>query len=185
LVRPSRQAVFLDRDGVLNKAVVRGGRPYPPASVDEMRLLPGVEEACELLRSAGACLFCITNQPDVARGATTRAAIDAINAAIRSKLRLDALVACYHDDADRCGCRKPAPGMIVGLAREFGVDPARSVMVGDRWRDIEAGRRAGCATVLIGEGYDKEPACRPDARFTTLRASVPWILEFLQKGASR
>jgi D-glycero-D-manno-heptose 1,7-bisphosphate phosphatase len=95
------------------------------------------------------------------------------------------LVACYHDDADRCECRKPAPGLIVGLARDFDVDPARSVMVGDRWRDIEAGRRAGCATVLIGEGYGEEAASRPDARFATLFAAAPWILEFLRKGASQ
>src|SRR5439155_23419980 len=119
-------------------------------------LLPGVEAACQALRDAHALLFCVTNQPDVARGATTREAVEAINAAIQRKLRLDAFAACYHNDADHCDCRKPSLGMIFRLAREFGVDPARSVMIGDRWRDVEAGRRAGCATVLIGDGYGED-----------------------------
>ena len=146
-----------------------------------MEILPGVAEACKALRAARAYLFCVTNQPDVARGTTTREAVEAINAAVQSKLSLDALAACYHDDGDRCECRKPAPGMIRKLAEEFDVDPVRSVMVGDRWRDIEAGQRAGCATVLIGDGYGENTACRPDATFATLGVSVPWILEFLHK----
>ncbi len=180
----SRQAIFLDRDGVLNKAIVRGGVPFPPASVNQLEILPGVEEACKALRVTRAYLFCVTNQPDVARGTTTRDAVDAINAAIQSKLSLDALVACYHDDADRCECRKPAPGMIRRLAQEFDVDPVYSVMVGDRWRDIEAGKRAGCATVLIGDGYGEGRASCPDATFATLSIAVPWIIEFLRKGGS-
>jgi D-glycero-D-manno-heptose 1,7-bisphosphate phosphatase len=171
-----RPAVFLDRDGVVNRAPVRAGRPTSPAGVGELEVLPGVPEACARLRAAGFALIVVTNQPEVARGRLSREVVEAIHDCLRRRLPLDDIRVCYHDDADGCACRKPKPGMLLAAARDWGIDLARSVMVGDRWRDIEAGRRAGCRTVFIDYGY-VEP--RPeDADFETdsLLSAAEWIL---------
>jgi D-glycero-D-manno-heptose 1,7-bisphosphate phosphatase len=169
-------AVFLDRDGVLNAAVVVDGHPHPPRDADEMTLLPGVEEACARLREAGFTLVCVTNQPDIARGTTTAAAVAAINERLQGRLGLDAVAVCPHDDVDGCDCRKPKPGLILEAAVRLGLDLARSVVVGDRWRDIEAGRAAGCATVLIDHAYDEPVPVVADATAASLSGAVPSII---------
>jgi D-glycero-D-manno-heptose 1,7-bisphosphate phosphatase len=176
------KAVFLDRDGVLNRVVVRNGRPFPPASADEVEIIPGSAEACAAIHEAGALIFCVTNQPDVARGTARREQVSAINRRLQSALGLDEVVACYHDDGDGCSCRKPEPGMLIDLATRHAVDLATSVMVGDRWRDIEAGRRAGCRTVFIDHGYAEDRPANTDLACGSLAAALPWILDFLKAG---
>lgn len=158
----SLRAVFLDRDGVINRAVVRNGKPYPPDSLDEMEILPGVAEAIAAFRAAGLRVVVVTNQPDVATGKQQRAVVDAMHAHLRAVLGIDEIRACFHVDADGCACRKPKPGMLLDAAASAGIDLARSVMVGDRWRDIDAGRAAGCFTVLVGPGYAERAAESPD-----------------------
>jgi D-glycero-D-manno-heptose 1,7-bisphosphate phosphatase len=175
----SRRAVFLDRDGVLIRALVREGRPFSALRPRELELLPGVEEACHKLREAGFVLVAVTNQPDIARGLASADAVESLNASLSTHLGLDDIVACPHDDADRCDCRKPAPGMLISSARRFGVDLTRSYMVGDRWRDIEAGRRAGVTTIHVAAGYDEPAPVDPDAVVTGLPEAVAWILERL------
>lgn len=153
-----RRAVFLDRDGVINRAVVRDGKPYPPASLAEVEILPGVSDALEALHEAGFMLIVVTNQPDVARGATPMAVVEAINNHLMSCLPIDELRACYHDNNDGCGCRKPLPGAIMAAAIKHEIDLGKSYMVGDRWRDIEAGQRAGCKTLFVDYSYaEKQP----------------------------
>ena len=167
------RAVFIDRDGVINRAFFRDLVPCPPAAVDELEILAGVPEALARLRRAGFRLIVVTNQPDVARGTQTRAAVDAINAQLLATLPLDEIRVCYHDDADRCECRKPKPGL---LMQGPPVDLAASFMVGDRWRDIEAGRNAGCVTVLVDSGQREALRHEPDARVSTLADAADWIL---------
>lgn len=170
-----RRAVFLDRDGVLNRAVVRDGKPYPPASVEELEIPSGTANALARLKAAGYALVVVTNQPDIARGTTTRAAVDAIHARMAAVLPVDEFRVCPHDDRDGCACRKPRPGLLLDPPT---VDVAASVMVGDRWRDIEAGRAAGCrATILIDCDYDEVIPNEPDARVGSLREAAEWILD--------
>jgi D-glycero-D-manno-heptose 1,7-bisphosphate phosphatase len=172
-----RAAVFLDRDGVLNDAVVVDGRPRPPASVADVRISRGVREACRMLREAGYLLIVVTNQPDIARGTAARDTVDAINDHLLRELALDAVCVCPHDDTDGCACRKPAPGLILNAADRFGVDLARSVLVGDRWRDIAAGTRAGVRTVWVQCDY-REPAPEaPDHVVDCLAAAVPLLAQ--------
>jgi transaldolase len=167
-------AVFLDRDGVLNAAVLRDGKPYPPESVEALQIAPDAAQALGKLRTAGYRLVVVTNQPDVARGVQRREAVEAINAELMAALPLDEVRVCYHDDRDRCDCRKPAPGL---LLREPAHDLARSFLVGDRWGDIEAGRRAGVAgAVLIDRAYREPMRSEPDARVRSLDEAVGWIL---------
>lgn len=175
----TRRAVFLDRDGVLNRALVRDGRPYPPRDVAEAELLPGALLACQALKAAGATLVMVTNQPDLGRGTTTPATVAAINSWLQEALSLDDVRVCPHEDADGCGCRKPLPGMLVDAAAELAVDLAGSVMVGDRWRDVDAGRAAGCATVFVNRDYAERRPEQPDLVVRELGDAVPWILERL------
>jgi D-glycero-D-manno-heptose 1,7-bisphosphate phosphatase len=153
-----RRAVFLDRDGVINRAVVRDGKPHPPESVADMEILPGVSSAMAALHGAGFLLIVVTNQPDVARGITPRAVVEGINARLSSELPIDEFRTCYHDIGDGCDCRKPRPGAMIAAAGQHDIDLARSYMVGDRWVDMEAGQRAGCRTLFVDYGYaERQP----------------------------
>ncbi len=172
-----RRAVFLDRDGVINRAIVRDGKPYPPSNADELEILPGAAEALTRLRTAGFHLVVVTNQPDIARGTQTQQSIEEIHATlVKSGLVLDSFQVCYHDDADQCDCRKPGPGMLLKAAKEDGIDLDASFMVGDRWRDVEAGQRAGCTAVFVDYGYAERKPARPYVRVESFVDAVDWIL---------
>jgi D-glycero-D-manno-heptose 1,7-bisphosphate phosphatase len=175
-MRVTRRAVFLDRDGVINRAIVRDGRPYSPGRLEDLEILPDVPEALKRLHEAGFRLIVVTNQPDVARGTLRREVLDAMHARLAACLPLDEFRVCPHADADACTCRKPKPGLLVQAAREADVVLERSFMVGDRWRDIEAGRRAGCTTVFIDRGYSERIADASDARVESLAHAAEWIL---------
>ena len=177
---PLRPAVFLDRDGVLNEPVVVDGRTYPPASVAGLVLAAGAADACRRLRGAGLPLVIVTNQPDIARGTQSRAVVDAINEMLMKKIEVDGIYVCPHDDADGCECRKPRPGMLIDASRALDIDLTRSVMVGDRSRDVEAGRRAGCATVLVRHDYHEQPIAA-DLVVDSLGDAIPWILRHTMK----
>jgi D-glycero-D-manno-heptose 1,7-bisphosphate phosphatase len=151
-----RRAVFLDRDGVINKAVVRNGVPFPPASLEETKIIPGVKEGLSLLKDANYMLIVVTNQPDVARGKVEKKNVEAINSWLSQSLPLDEIRTCYHDDVDKCDCRKPKPGLILESAHLHNIDLRQSFMIGDRWRDIAAGEAAGCRTIFIDYGYAEQ-----------------------------
>ena len=175
-------AVFLDRDGVLNRAFVRDGKPFPPSSLNELELLPDVDAALRDLKSRGFALYVITNQPDVARGAQSRETVEAIHNALTSSLPIDGILVCYHDDKDNCACRKPRPGLLFEAQRMHNIDLSRSFVIGDRWRDIDAGHSAGCKTILIDYGYrERRPAQPPDATVRSLREAADWIIRSSSK----
>jgi D-glycero-D-manno-heptose 1,7-bisphosphate phosphatase len=172
----ARPAVFFDRDGVLSQAILVDGRPHPPRNESELQLEHGAADACKRLREVGVPMVVVTNQPDVARGTLSRETVDHLNGLLKETLLLDAIYVCPHDDGDGCACRKPAPGMLLDAARDLGLDLARSVMVGDRWKDVEAGRRAGCATVFVDRGYRERRPDGADLVVEELPEAVDWIL---------
>jgi D-glycero-D-manno-heptose 1,7-bisphosphate phosphatase len=169
-----KRAVFLDRDGVLNRTFVREGVRRPPASLAQLEILPGVPEALNVLRAHGYSLIVVTNQPDVARGISSRGLVEAIHARLRDALLLDAVLTCLHDDADQCECRKPRPGLLLHAADAFDIELSLSLMVGDSWRDVEAGRRAGCRTFLVDPGREAAAAC--DFRVGSLAEAASIII---------
>lgn len=171
------KAVFLDRDGVLNANIERDGRQVAPTTLEEFRLMPAVEEAARRLKHGGFMLIVVTNQPDVATGRTARATVGAMHAQLRKALPLDDIKVCYHVDTDGCDCRKPKPGMILQAAAERGIDLSRSIVVGDRWSDIQAGQRAGCFTILVDCGLKQEQPSAPDAVVGSLREAADVILD--------
>jgi D-glycero-D-manno-heptose 1,7-bisphosphate phosphatase len=171
------RAVFLDRDGVLNRAIVRQGKPYPPASLDELELLPGVSPGLQVLKQAGFLLIGVTNQPDVARGTQKREVVEAINAVLLANLPLDEILICYHDDSAECACRKPRPGMLLQAAAKYTIDLSASFIIGDRWRDVEAGRRAGCTTIFIDYHYSEVEHHEPDYQVGSLNEAAHLIVQ--------
>jgi D-glycero-D-manno-heptose 1,7-bisphosphate phosphatase len=171
-----RPAVFLDRDGVINRAFTRDGIPHPPACLADLELLPDVAEALKELKTHGYWLVVVTNQPDVARGTSSRELVETMHAQLKANLGLDAVLTCFHDDADRCDCRKPSPGLLLRAAQELGIDLESSFMVGDRWRDVEAGRRAGCRTFFINRGYAEKSPESCDYRVGSLAEASRIIL---------
>lgn len=149
-----RPALFLDRDGIVNRASVRGGKPYPPDNIDEFEILPGVAGALRRLRAAGLLNVVVTNQPDVATGMQRRDVVESMHRRLEEELAIDAVMVCYHVDVDNCACRKPKPGMLIEASEKFGIDLARSYVIGDRWRDVEAGHAAGCRPpFFVDYGY--------------------------------
>ena len=171
-----RIAVFLDRDGVLNRAIVCDGRPFAPASATEVEILPGVPEGCAELRRRGFVLVVVTNQPEVARGTLSREAVEEIHQHMQARIPLDDIRVCYHDDADRCTCRKPNAGMLLSASRDWNIELTASFLIGDRWRDIEAGRRAGCRTVFIDRGYAEPRPQAVDFSATSFSHAVDWVV---------
>lgn len=176
-------AIFLDRDGVLNRTVVVEGVPHPPQAVEHLDVLPGVAEAIAGLAKLRVPLIVITNQPDVARGTQTRETVESINRALRTLLpHLTAFYTCFHDTADNCPCRKPKAGLLTEAARAYNIDLSRSFMVGDRWSDIVAGQTAGCRTILIDLPYSKREKCAPDFRAASLAEAAQIIVTEFGQG---
>lgn len=171
-----RAAVFLDRDGVLNRVFVRDGVTHPPAVVEEFDLLPGAVDAVRRLDAAGFALVVVTNQPDVARGTQTHEGVEALHEHLRGRLPMLEVLACFHDQDDDCGCRKPKPGMLLEAARRWQLDLRRSFVVGDRWSDVLAGQAAGCRSVLVETPHSGRARCEPDHCVRDLAEATEWIL---------
>lgn len=172
------RAVFLDRDGVINRALEREGKPYPPTSLAEFEILPEVASACAKLKQAGFLLIAATNQPDVGRGTLEKSVVEKIHAHMMARLPIDRVEVCYHpgQGASDCDCRKPKPGMLLRAARSLNIDLAHSWMVGDRWRDIDCGAAAGCKTIFIDRGYTEELRKKPDFSARNLTEAADIIL---------
>lgn len=170
-------AVFLDRDGVLNQALVRNRKPFPPPSVDDVVIPDEVPPALAALSKAGFLLIGVTNQPDVARGTQKKEVVEAINKLLMASLPVENIFVCYHDDPDGCDCRKPLPGLLLQASEKYAIHLPTSFMIGDRWKDIEAGRQAGCRTILLQREYAEKIATKPDLIASKISEAVDWILD--------
>lgn len=146
-----------------------------PRSVAEFELYDDVAGAARALRARGLLLFVITNQPDIARGLLLPAELDRMHAALQECLGADEVAFCPHTDLDQCECRKPRPGMLHALAGRWSVDLGASWVVGDTWRDMQAGKAAGCRTILVQrDGLENDPP-PADAQVTSLSQAVAYI----------
>jgi D-glycero-D-manno-heptose 1,7-bisphosphate phosphatase len=166
---------------VINRPEIRDGKPYPPGTLDRLEILPDVPAALARLAAAGFRLVVVTNQPDIARGRQRRDVVESMHARLAEALPIDAFRVCGHDDRDGCRCRKPKPGLLEDDALEYDLDLSASFMVGDRWRDIDAGRAAGCRTVFVDWGYDERRPDKPDATVRSLGEAADWILSHTRR----
>ena len=162
------KAVFLDRDGVLCRSILVKGVPKPPSCIEDVEILDGVVEAVQILRNYDFVPVVVTNQPDVARGEIMQSQVEAINAYVGAVTNIKDFYTCFHDDVDRCDCRKPLPGLLLRAAIDLDLDINQSFLVGDRWRDISAGQAAGCQTFFIDYSYPEIPPKEPFIRVTSL-----------------
>ena len=179
-VEGARRAVFLDRDGVLNRAVVRNGHPYPPSRVEDFELHDDVVAGCARLKAANFLLVVITNQPDVGRGKQSRETVEAMHLKMQSTVpSLDRIEICYHAGeryGDPCDCRKPRPGLILRAAAELKIDLGSSYVIGDRWRDVDCAHAAGCRAIFIQRSYEESLREMPDFTVTTFTDAVNTVL---------
>lgn len=176
-----RKAVFLDRDGVLNASVIRQGKPYPPDTLDELAILPGVGKALLDLRAAGFMNIVVTNQPDVATGKQRIEVVEAMHKQLREELSLDDVKVCYHTDDQKCDCRKPNPGMLLEAAKDHGIDLGQSFLVGDRWRDVAAGQAAGCGCFFVDYEYQEQRPKKPYVAVKSLPEAASLILSNISR----
>jgi len=171
-----RRAVYLDRDGVIIRTNVRDGRPYAITAIDELEILEGAKDAIGRLHAAGFMTIVVTNQPDVARGKVKRAVVEAVNDRLMEALALDEIRVCYEIEGPKSTCYKPKPGMLLEAADKHDIDLSASYMVGDRWRDVGAGRAAGCTTVFIDFEYSEQAPDSPNHTVYSLAEAADLIL---------
>lgn len=181
LIARANRCVFLDRDGVLNKANVRNGKPYPPNTPEDLELAPGAASGCDRLKQAGFRLVVVTNQPDVGRGKQTREVVEAINHRLVELIpALDRVEVCFHAGAehgDPCDCRKPKPGMLERAAAALDIELSASWMIGDRWQDVDCAHAAGCRAVFIDHGYREPLREKPEFVVATFSEAVATVLQ--------
>jgi D-glycero-D-manno-heptose 1,7-bisphosphate phosphatase len=174
--KSKRKAVFLDRDGVLNRAEVQNGKPYAPRSIESFDILPEALPATEALHKAGLLLIVVTNQPDVGNGVASQHVIEEMHERLRKLLPIDDIKTCFHSQKDNCLCRKPQPGMLLDASKDWNIDLTKSFMVGDRWNDVVAGRSQGCFTIFIDRGYSESLKEEPDMTVSSLAEAARLIL---------
>jgi len=176
-----KNCVFLDRDGVLNEPVIREGRPYPPARLEDVKIYDDVLSGCARLKSAGFLLVVISNQPDVGRGLQTRAIVERINQKLAAAIpMLDRFETCFHAGekyGQSCLCRKPKPGMLFHAAKELKINLSGSFVIGDRWRDIGCAKAAGCRAIFINRGYNEPLSEPPDFTVESFQVAVATLLQ--------
>lgn len=174
------RAVFLDRDGVINRVVIRNGKPHPPSSPRDFELYDDVIDECARLKAANFLLVVITNQPDVGRGVQGREVVEAMHLKLQSALpSVDRIEICYHGGeryGQPCDCRKPRPGLILRAATELNIDLKESYVIGDRWRDIDCARAAGCRAIFIDRGYKENLRQTPDVTVANFKEAVNAVL---------
>ena len=174
-----QKAVFFDRDGVLSQVFFRDGKPVAPLDPKDFKLVPDAESCVKNLSAAGYVLVVVTNQPDVVRGWLAPEALEAMNAMLLRKLGgpagIRSIYICPHDNQDNCSCRKPKPGLLLKGAEEWNIDLGASFMIGDRKVDVDAGKAAGCKTLLIEADYNR--GVQADFNAPDLSAAAAWILK--------
>jgi D-glycero-D-manno-heptose 1,7-bisphosphate phosphatase len=169
-----KYAIILERDGVLNHTMIGPKGQIAPLSFNEFRINPEVIEPLHRLKNAGYRLIVTTSQPGLSRGVLPRRELDMMHSLLRSKLPLDDILVCPHDEADRCPCRKPQTGLLTEAAFKWHLDLERSFVVSDKWQDAAAAQVAGCLSVLIKSPWNGK--CHHDFVAESFNAAATKIL---------
>tara|TARA_B100000989_G_C19364796_1_gene394830 strand:+ start:237 stop:752 length:516 start_codon:yes stop_codon:yes gene_type:complete len=160
-------AIFFDRDGILIKTKIINQNPVAIKSINEIVINRGIINICKKLNK-NFYLFMITNQPDVSRGNNTKKNVNEINSFLKKKLKLKKTYVCFSSN-NTCKDRKPNPGMIKKAIKTYSIDAKKSYMIGDRWKDIVAGQRSKCKTILLNKKYSEKNKCKPDYTIKNLK----------------
>ncbi len=169
------KAIFLDRDGIINQPIMREGKATSPRNLEEWQWIEGIHEAIQCFKDADFLVFVATNQPDIVRKIFPLEILEKFHKMIEEELNVDEIRACMHDDIHQCECRKPKPGMLTSLAKKWDLSIKDSVFIGDTFKDMEAGKKAGCFTILVDRDYNKGTNC--DYLAKDLNDAVEYILK--------
>lgn len=170
-----KQAVFIDRDGVVNKSIIRNGKPFSPRNMNQLEILAGVRESVELLKKKGFEVVVVTNQPDVVRGLISLTLVSEMHQFIKHSTGINHFYLCCHDNKDNCYCRKPKPGMLLEAASDLDLVLTKSFLVGDRWKDILAGQQVGCHCFFIDYHYSEPKPVPPFRSVKSLLEAANFI----------
>jgi len=141
--------VFIERDGVLNKARVERQYQVSPLTLEDFKVNQEAVPLLKRLKGAGFVLIVTTNQPGLSRGYQSRRELDRMHELLRATFPLDDILVCPHDETDRCPCRKPKPGLLVEAGFKWHLNLDHSFVISDKWQDAEAARTAGCTSLLL------------------------------------
>jgi len=144
-----KQAVFIERDGVLNAIRVEKQQQVTPLTLEDFELREDAAPLLKKLKAAGLILIATTNQPGLSRGYLSRRELDRMHERLRKAFPLDEILVCPHDETDRCPCRKPKPGLFSEAAFKWHLNLDHSYVISDKWQDAEAARIAGCTSLLL------------------------------------
>ena len=169
-------AVFLDRDGVINKPIVIEGKSYAPRVLKDFKIFPKVKVAVKKLRNSGFKVFVISNQPDIGNKLIKKKTLNQMHKLLKSKVPVNKIYFCPHTRNDRCKCRKPNPGMILKASKDSGILLKESYVIGDRKTDIDAGLKVGCKTIFVNHNYDEKKPTKQEKTVKSLHAAVKYIL---------
>jgi len=169
------KAFFFDRDGILNKVILKKNKPYAPLFPHQLNKNYEILKLIKILKKKKFKLIVITNQPDIKSGKLSKHSLKIINSEIKFFFSIDEIIVCHHDKFDKCDCRKPKIGMIKRAEKKWKLDLKKSFLIGDRWRDIKAGNSAGCKTIYIDYMYDERKPKKADYKFTTIEEMVAKI----------
>ena len=147
------KAIFFDRDGVINKAIIKNKNPYSPKKETQFKIFKSVKKILEIKNDYK--IFVISNQPDIKRGLMKKQELKKINYKLKKTKLFNDISYCLHDDNDHCSCRKPKNGLILKLQKKYDLDLKNSFVVGDRWKDIYAGKISGSKTIFIDRKYEE------------------------------
>jgi len=171
------RAVFLDRDGVINKAITIDGKGYAPRLLKDFKIFPKVKNDVIKLKKRGFKVFVITNQPDIGNKLIKKKTLNEMHSFLKAKVPIDKIYFCPHTKNDRCKCRKPKPGMIIKASNESKIYLKESYVVGDRKIDIDAGLKAGCKTIFVNNNYYEKKPTKQEKTVKSLHAAVKYILK--------
>lgn len=149
-----RPAVFIERDGVLNLPKVEGKFQIAPRAASELVINQAAIEPLRQLKKAGFLLIATTNQPGISRGYISRREIDLMHSTLKKTFQLNDILMCPHDDADRCPCRKPRPGLFREAAFKWQILLDHSFVISDKWQDAKAAQNAGCTSLIIDSPWN-------------------------------
>jgi D-glycero-D-manno-heptose 1,7-bisphosphate phosphatase len=167
------RAVFLDRDGIINKSIIIRNKPFSPKCVQEVKIIDGIDDLLRFLATNNYLIIVITNQPEISRGNITEKNVFAINDYLEWLLPINEIYTCPHQDSDNCVCRKPKIGSYLDAIRKYKIDVSQSFNIGDRWRDIEAGRSAGLKNIFVNYGYSEKQPENSDYIVKSVKDIIP------------
>ena len=156
------KAIFLDRDGIINRAVVLDRKPYAATRLKEVFVVEGIKDLIKRWHDENYLVIVLSNQPDIANHVVSKSKVDKINNYLKSQVLFDDVFVCPHNDKDNCDCRKPKTGLFMQAVQKYPINFSKSYVIGDRWRDIESGNAVGCKTIFVDYDYNEKKPENPD-----------------------